>query len=94
MTVLLITVCMGKITNKLIISSMTKSELAIWDSTLCPLLVMFLNQYWGLWLPESKLLFVCFCWAVFDLARFLASTYKQIATYLGIGVLHIKTHQQ
>lgn len=58
MTVLLITVCMGKITNKLIIASMTKSELTIWDSALCPLLVMFLNQYWGLWLPESKLLFV------------------------------------
>lgn len=90
MTVLLITVCMGKITNKLIIASMTKSELTIWDSTLCPLLVMFLNQYWGLWLPESKLLFVCLAWAVFNLIRFLACTYKQIANYLGIRVLHIK----
>lgn len=57
-TVLLITVSMAKITNKLIIASMTKSELNIWDTSLCPLLVMFLNQYWGLWLPENKLIYI------------------------------------
>ena len=55
---LLITVSMAKITNKLIIASMTKSELNIWDTSLCPLLVMFLNQYWGLWLPENKLIYI------------------------------------
>ena len=37
---------------------MTKSELNIWDTSLCPLLVMFLNQYWGLWLPENKLIYI------------------------------------
>ena len=52
MTVLLITVCMGKITNKLIIASMTKSELTIWDSTLCPLLVG-LPSGWYVWNFES-----------------------------------------
>jgi len=88
-TVLLITVSMAKITNKLIIASMTKSELNIWDTSLCPLLVMFLNQYWGLWLPENKLIYICLLWAVFNLAQYLISTYKQIAGYLNIRVLLI-----
>lgn len=93
-TVLLITVSMAKITNKLIIASMTKSELNIWDPSLCPLLVMFLNQYWGsilnqLWLPENKLIYICLLWAVINLAQYLISTYKQIAGYLNIRVLLI-----
>ena len=88
-TVLLLSVTMAKVTNRLIVAALTKSELHLWDSTMCPVLTMFLNQYWGVWIPENTLLLVCLVWAIFNLVNFLCDTYKQIATHLNIKILTI-----
>ena len=90
-TVLLLSVTMAKVTNRLIVAALTKSELHLWDSTMCPVLTMFLNQYWGVWIPENTLLLVCLVWAIFNLVNFLCDTYKQIATHLNIKILTIWT---
>jgi len=88
-TVLLLSVTMAKVTNRLIVAALTKSELHLWDSTMCPVLTMFLNQYWGVWIPENTLLLVCLVWAIFNLVNFLCDTYKQIANHLNIKILTI-----
>ena len=89
MTVLLISVTMAKVTNRLIVAALTKSELHFWDSILGPLVAMFLNQYWGVWIPEEKLLIFCLLWSVINLVNYLCKTYTQIARHLNINILTI-----
>ena len=81
---------MAKVTNRLIVAAITKSELQIWDTTLGPLVAMFLNQYWGVWIPEDKLLIFCLLWSITNLIYYLYKTYSQIAKHLNIEILTIR----
>lgn len=89
-TTLLVAVSVAKVTNRLIVACITKAELTIWDSCLTPLLVMFLNQYWGLWLSEPPLLYASLAFSVLNLLNYLISVYSQIAEHLHINILTIK----
>jgi len=80
----------AKITNKLIVATMTKSELRLTDPSLWSLVVLLLNQYYSCIIDEDYLFPAAFAYSCFDLLRFLYRTYKQIGNALGIEILTVK----
>lgn len=81
--------CYAKISNKLILAHMSKSELEITDRSWCSLLLLILNQYFNYMIPELFLLWFSFVWIVADLAYYLTSVYTEIASYFNINILTI-----
>jgi len=79
----------AKITNKLIVATMTKSELRLTDPSLWSLVVLLLNQYYSCFIDEDYLFPAAFAYSCFDLLRFLYRTYKQIGNALGIEILTV-----
>jgi len=82
-------VCAAKITNRLIIAAMTKSEIRLTDPALWSLCIIGLNQYFQCPINEDYVFYGMFGYVVFDLIRFLDRTYHQIAQYLDIGILFV-----
>lgn len=79
----------AKITNRLIIAAMTKSEIRISDPALWSLCVIGLNQYWQAPINEDYLFFAILGYSIFDILRFLNRTYHQIAQNLNISILFV-----
>jgi len=80
----------AKVTNRLVVAHMTRSELQLLDTSLLGPLILFLNQYFGFLLNEYFLLWLCFILCIADLIRYLSYTYLQIASYLNIYIFSLK----
>ena len=87
---LFVGIIFAKVTNRLVVASMTRSELHFFDTSLFGMLILFLNQYFGFYLNEYFLLYVCFIYSTADLLQYLSFTYKQIAQHLDIYIFSIK----
>ena len=81
----------AKVTNRLVIAHLTRSELQFFDTSLLGLFALFLNQYFGSVFKEYLLFLICLVYTVFDLMQFLYLTYKQIASHLQVHIFSIKT---
>lgn len=81
----------GKVTNRLVVAHMTKSELQLLDTSLLGPLLLFLNQYFNSMVNEYLLLWICMIHATVDLLQYLTYTYRQIASHLGIAIFTIPT---
>ena len=82
-------ICAAKITNRLIIAGMTRSEIRVTDPALWTLCLIGLNQYCNFVVDEDYLFFVVFMYSILDILRFLNRTYNQIADFLNIKVLFV-----
>ena len=82
--------CAAKMTNRLIIASMTKSEIRVTDPALWSIAALGINQYWNMPVNEDVLFFLVLFYVGFDLLRFLFRTYRQIAQFLQTNVLFVK----
>ncbi|XP_074602874.1 choline/ethanolaminephosphotransferase 1 bbc isoform X2 [Brevipalpus obovatus] len=82
---------MAKVTNRLVVSHMTKSEMAYSDSVLIGPAMLFLNQYFNNFLPEHFVLWLALICTVFDLIHYSVVVCKQIAGYLRINILTISS---
>ena len=82
-------ICAAKITNRLIIAAMTRSEIRVTDPALWTLCLIGLNQYWNFILDEDYLFFSVFIYSIIDILRFLNRTYNQIAEFLHLKVLFV-----
>nr|CAB3230080.1 choline/ethanolaminephosphotransferase 1-like [Phallusia mammillata] len=80
----------AKVTNRLVVAHMTRSELKILDTSLIGLLLLFLNQYFGSYINEHLLLWVCFIHSCVDLTQYLTHTYNEIANHLNIYVFSLR----
>ncbi|XP_059164011.1 cholinephosphotransferase 1-like [Physella acuta] len=74
----------AKITNRLVVAHMTKSEMDFWDTGLLGPGALFLNQYFNCWLNEYYVLWLCLLWVTFDILRYSASVCQEICEYLQI----------
>ncbi|XP_051964135.1 choline/ethanolaminephosphotransferase 1-like isoform X2 [Xyrauchen texanus] len=81
----------GKLTNRLVVAHMTKSEMHCNDSAFVGPALLFLNQYFNSFINEYCLLWVALVLSGFDLVRYCVSVCNQIATHLNICVFSIQT---
>ncbi|KAL1404302.1 hypothetical protein pipiens_018951, partial [Culex pipiens pipiens] len=59
----------AKVTNRLVVAHMTKSEMEYLDWGLIGPLCLFLNQYFNCFLSEYWVLWFAMLWCTFDLIR-------------------------
>ncbi|XP_061543625.1 choline/ethanolaminephosphotransferase 1b isoform X2 [Phycodurus eques] len=80
----------AKITNKLVVAHMTKSEMHLHDLAFLGPGLLFLNQYFNSFIDEYLVLWIALVLSLLDLLRYCVSVCNQIAGHLHIFVFKIK----
>ncbi|XP_061076085.1 choline/ethanolaminephosphotransferase 1b isoform X1 [Conger conger] len=80
----------AKITNKLVVAHMTKSEMYLHDLAFLGPGLIFLDQYFNSFIDEYLVLWIALALSLFDLVRYCVSVCNQIASHLHIYVFKIK----
>lgn len=80
----------AKITNHLVVSHMTKSEMQRSDSAFVAPLLLFINQYFNSFFSEHFLLWGALVLSACDLLCYCTSVCKQIASHLNISVFSLQ----
>lgn len=75
-----------KITIKLIVGHMSRSEIGYLDSSMIGLLALILNQYFDCFIDETIVLKIAFAWALYDLISYANSLCREISSYLNIYI--------
>lgn len=79
----------AKITNRLVVAHMCKSEIHHRDSAFLAPLALFLNQYFNTFIPESWLLPLCAVWVVVDLLYYCSRVCLEICAGLEVELFTI-----
>jgi hypothetical protein len=79
----------AKITNKLVIAHLSKSEMQIKDSGMFGPLILFLNQYFNEYIPEYVVLWLAFAWVTMDLFHYCLNVCLEMCDYLNIQLFTI-----
>nr|XP_023649285.1 choline/ethanolaminephosphotransferase 1-like [Paramormyrops kingsleyae] len=80
----------AKITNKLVVAHMTKSEMYLHDLAFLGPGLLFLDQYFNSFIDEYWVLWIALVLSSFDLVRYCISVCNQIASHLHIFVFKIR----
>ncbi|KAH9391280.1 hypothetical protein TYRP_006879 [Tyrophagus putrescentiae] len=79
----------AKITNKLVVAHMSKSEMTKMDTIFIGPLMLFFNQYFNFYFDEYLMLWLAFAYILIDFSYFSYSICRQLADFLNINVLKI-----
>uniref|UniRef100_UPI00398EEE39 choline/ethanolaminephosphotransferase 1-like isoform X1 n=1 Tax=Pristiophorus japonicus TaxID=55135 RepID=UPI00398EEE39 len=79
----------AKITNKLVVAHMTKSEMHLQDTAFVGPGLLFLDQYFNSFINEYLVLWIALIWSLFDLIRYSVGVCNQIASHLRINIFKI-----
>ncbi|XP_072419597.1 choline/ethanolaminephosphotransferase 1-like [Chiloscyllium punctatum] len=79
----------AKITNKLVVAHMTKSEMHLQDTAFVGPGLLFLDQYFNSFINEYLVLWIALVWSLFDLIRYSVGVCNQIASHLHINIFKI-----
>ncbi|XKL66012.1 hypothetical protein PGB90_009432 [Kerria lacca] len=79
----------AKVTNKLVVAHMTKSEMELLDSSMLGATALFLNQYFNCIIPEYIVLWIALIWALYDLLYYCCRVCIEICQYLHIRLFSI-----
>lgn len=79
----------AKITNKLVVAHLSKSEMEIFDSSFWGILTLFLNQYFNEFIPEYSLLWVVLVWCTLDLMLYCSTVCLEMCDYMKINLFTI-----
>lgn len=79
----------AKVTNRLVVAHMSKSEMNLFDSGLIGPLLLFLNQYFNEFVPEYYVLWIAFFWCTADLVLYSGHVCLEICEYLNIKLFKI-----
>uniref|UniRef100_A0A8C5M5M7 Choline/ethanolaminephosphotransferase 1 n=1 Tax=Leptobrachium leishanense TaxID=445787 RepID=A0A8C5M5M7_9ANUR len=82
----------AKVTNKLVVAHMTKSEMHLHDTAFIGPALLFLDQYFNSFIDEYIVLWIALVLSLVDLIRYSVSVCNQIASHLHIEVFRIKTN--
>ncbi|XP_064156006.1 choline/ethanolaminephosphotransferase 1-like [Anguilla rostrata] len=80
----------AKITNKLVVAHMTKSEMYLLDLAFLGPGLLFLDQYFNSFIDEYLVLWIALGLSFLDLVRYCVTVCNQIASHLHIFVFKIK----
>ncbi|XP_051890864.1 choline/ethanolaminephosphotransferase 1-like isoform X2 [Pristis pectinata] len=81
----------AKITNKLVVAHMTKSEMHLQDTAFVGPGLLFLDQYFNSFISEYLVLWIALAWSLFDLIRYSVGVCNQIASHLHINIFKISS---
>ncbi|XP_063823103.1 cholinephosphotransferase 1 isoform X1 [Ostrinia nubilalis] len=79
----------AKVTNRLVVAHMTKSEMEYYDWSLLGPAMLFLNQYFNNAIPEYYVLWLCTIWVCTDLVRYCGQICLEICAHLHIRLFRI-----
>lgn len=79
----------AKITNKLVIAHLSKSEMDYFDSGMWGPFILFLNQYFNEFIPEYHLVWIAFIWCTLDLAWYCSNVCLDMCEYMNIQLFTI-----
>ncbi|XP_065288101.1 choline/ethanolaminephosphotransferase 1 isoform X5 [Dermacentor albipictus] len=79
----------AKVTNRLVVAHMCRSEMDYMDSALLGPGMLFLNQYFNTFINEYIILLVCLVYSVADLLHYSVIVCNQICAHLQIPLLRI-----
>jgi len=79
----------AKVTCRLVVAHMTKSELAFFDTIYLGPILLLVNQYFGYLITEYYLLWFGLIYGTLDLTKYSCKVCTEIATYLHICVFKI-----
>ncbi|XP_064600331.1 choline/ethanolaminephosphotransferase 1-like [Liolophura sinensis] len=83
----------AKVTNRLVVAHMTKSEMDLWDSVFIGPAMLFLNQYFNSFVNEHIVLWLCCIYCTYDLIHYSARVCKEICDFLKINCFTIPSKQ-
>ncbi|CAM2097822.1 cholinephosphotransferase 1 isoform X1 [Caretta caretta] len=83
----------AKITQKLVVAHMTKSEIYLQDTAFIGPGLLFLDQYFNSFIDEYIVLWIALVISLFDLLRYSTGVCMQIAAHLRIHVFRISSLQ-
>jgi phosphatidylglycerophosphate synthase len=79
----------AKITNKLVVAHLSKSEMDHFDSGMWGPLALFLNQYFNEFIPEYILLWMAFLWCTLDLIWYCSKVCLEMCEHMKIELFTI-----
>ncbi|XP_045480422.1 cholinephosphotransferase 1 isoform X5 [Harmonia axyridis] len=79
----------AKITNRLVVAHMTKSEMDYTDLSLLGPAMLFMNQYFNTYITEQYVLWLCLVWVSLDLLRYCFQICTEICDYLHVELFRI-----
>ncbi|XP_044749576.1 choline/ethanolaminephosphotransferase 1 isoform X1 [Coccinella septempunctata] len=79
----------AKVTNRLVVAHMTKSEMDYTDLSLIGPTMLFLNQYFSTFITEYYVLWLCLVWVTLDLLRYCYQICTEICDYLHVELFRI-----
>ncbi|XP_072942213.1 cholinephosphotransferase 1 isoform X4 [Epargyreus clarus] len=79
----------AKVTNRLVVAHMTKSEMEYYDWSMLGPAMLFLNQYFNNAIPEYYVLWLCMIWVSVDLVRYCGQICMEICEHLKIYLFRI-----
>ncbi|XP_048480923.1 cholinephosphotransferase 1 isoform X1 [Plutella xylostella] len=79
----------AKVTNRLVVAHMTKSEMQYYDWSLLGPAMLFLNQYFNNAIPEYYVLWLANIWVCVDLVRYCGQICTEICEHLKIHLFKI-----
>lgn len=79
----------AKVSCRLVVAHMSKSEMNYFDSGLTGPAILFLNQYFNEFFTEYWVLWLAFIWCTFDLCWYCAHVCLEICDHLNIQLFRI-----
>ncbi|XP_045118391.1 cholinephosphotransferase 1-like isoform X2 [Portunus trituberculatus] len=79
----------ARVTNRLVVAHMTKSEMAYSDASLLGPGALFLNQYFNCPIPERTLLYVVCVYVMYDVVKYCRQVCLEICQHLKIMLFTI-----
>ncbi|XP_076273230.1 choline/ethanolaminephosphotransferase 1 bbc isoform X6 [Rhynchophorus ferrugineus] len=79
----------AKVTNRLVVAHMTKSEMQMWDYSLVGPALLFFNQYFNTFINEYVVLWLALIWVLLDLLVYCCRVCQEICAYLRIELFRI-----
>lgn len=79
----------AKVSCRLVVAHMSKSEMNYFDSGLLGPMILFLNQYFNEFFAEYYILWIAFLWVSFDLAWYSSHVCVEICDHLNIQLFRI-----
>ncbi|KAL1489556.1 hypothetical protein ABEB36_013509 [Hypothenemus hampei] len=79
----------AKVTNRLVVAHMTKSEMEMWDYSLVGPALLFFNQYFNTFINEYIVLWLALVWVSLDLLIYCYRVCHEICAYLRVELFKI-----
>ncbi|KAK7098493.1 cholinephosphotransferase 1-like [Littorina saxatilis] len=82
--ILVFGILIAKVTNRLVVAHMTKSEMDLWDSGMLGPAMLVVNQYFNSVISEYLILWLALVFVTVDVCRYSFTVCREICSFLGI----------